>query len=143
MLNHKSNNSLGNGASIFDGALKQSKIRIVHNLFAMRVTRTIVYLSQLKDIAVLFPGDIHRLAEFILDCSEAADRINDITHQSNIRHSRPTLHGLSKHFAELTQVHVSLVVKKLEVLEVDFNSAIEFDLPDGTKKRKRAPKTFT
>lgn len=109
----------------------------------MRVTRTIVYLSQLKDIAVLFPGDIHRLAEFILDCSEAADRINDVTHQSNIRHSRPTLHGLSKHFAALTQVHVSDVVNKLEVLGVDFNSAVEFDLPEGAKKRRRAPKNVT
>lgn len=80
----------------------------------MRVKRTTVYLCQLKDITVLFPGDIHRLAEFILDCSEA-DRINDITHQSNIRHSKPTLHGLAKHFAELTQVHVPNVMKKLEV----------------------------
>ncbi|BDA76123.1 hypothetical protein CAL7716_102890 (plasmid) [Calothrix sp. PCC 7716] len=106
----------------------------------MRVIRTNVYLSQLKEIAVLFPGDIHRLAEFILDCSEAADRINDVTHKSNIRHSRPTLHGLAKDFAALTQVNVSDVVKKLEVLGVDFNSAVEFDLPDGAKKSKRAPK---
>lgn len=109
-------------------------------LFTMKVTRTTVYLSQLKEIAVLFPGDIYRLAEFILDCSEAADCINDITHQSNIRHSRPTLHGLAKNFAALTQVHVSDVIKKLEVLRVDFNSAVEFDLPEGVKKRKRAPK---
>lgn len=125
------------------GALKQSKISVVRYLLTMRVKRTTVYLSQLKDIAVLFPGDIYRLAQFILDCSEAADRINDITHQSNIRHSRPTLHGLSKHFAELTQVRLSLVVKKLEVLAVDFNSAVEFDLPDGAKKRRRAPKKVT
>jgi hypothetical protein len=108
----------------------------------MKVKRTTVYLSQLKDISVLFPGDIHRLAEFILDCSEAADRINEVTHQSNIRHSRPTLHGLAKDYAALTRTNYSDIIKKLEVLGVDFNSAVEFDLPDGAKKRKRAPKNI-
>ena len=109
----------------------------------MRVKRTIVYLSQLKDIAVLFPGDLHQLAKFILDCSEAADRINEVTNESNVRHSRPTLHGLASDFATLTRTNYSDAIKKLEVLGVDLNSAIEFDLPDGAKKRRRAPTNVT
>lgn len=61
----------------------------------MRKRRTTVYLSQLKDLAVLFPGDLHRLAEFIIDCSEAMDKINIATNRSNVSASRPTLNGLA------------------------------------------------
>jgi hypothetical protein len=93
----------------------------------MRKRRTTVYLSQLKDLAVLFPGDLYRLAEFIIDCSEAADKINSTTNRSNVRHSRPTLNGLARDFEILTKTPRLDIEKQLDLLGVDLNSAVELD----------------
>jgi hypothetical protein len=40
---------------------------------SMRKRKT-VYLSQTEELAILWPGDIHTLAEFIFRCYDAGDR---------------------------------------------------------------------
>lgn len=111
----------------------QCKIGVICYL-SMRKKRTTVYLSQLKDLAVLFPGDLYRLAKFIIDCSEAADKINTVTNRSNVRHLRPTLNGLARDFEFLTKASRADIEKQLELLGVDLNSAVELDDEDARDK---------
>jgi hypothetical protein len=73
-----------------------------------------VYLSQLEEFTILWLGDVHALAEFILCSYDAMDREVNASNQSSIQRSRPTLHGLAADFAMLTKVPRSRVEKEFQ-----------------------------
>jgi hypothetical protein len=63
-----------------------------------------VYLSQLEEIQILWPGDVRTLAEFILHCYDAKDRAVDSRQSASRMESRPTVHGLAGYFAWITGI---------------------------------------
>lgn len=87
-----------------------------------------VYLSQLEEFAILWPGDVHALAEFILRSYDATDREVNASNQGSIQRSRPTLHGLAGDFAMLTKVPRSRVEKEFQALGFSLGATVEFDL---------------
>ena len=60
-----------------------------------------VYLSQLEEIQILWPGDVRKLAEFVLRCCDARDVIANAKNEST-QTSRPTIHGLATDLARIT-----------------------------------------
>jgi hypothetical protein len=86
-----------------------------------------VYLSQLEEFAILWPGDVHALAEFILRSYDATDREVNASNQSSIQRSRPTLHGLASDFAMLTKVPRSRVEKEFQAFGFSLGATVEFD----------------
>ncbi len=93
----------------------------------MTPMRKIVNLSQLKEIAILWPGDVHMLAEFILRSYDARDREVNARSRGVIHKSRPTLHGLAGDFAMLTKVPESRVEREFQTRGLDLGVTVEFD----------------
>ena len=86
-----------------------------------------VYLFQLEQFTILWPGDVHTLAKFILRSYDARDRdINACSHGS-VPKSRPTFHGLAADFAMLTKVPESRVEREFQTRGLDLEATIEFD----------------
>ncbi|MFO7728211.1 MAG: hypothetical protein R6X11_07765 [Desulfonatronovibrio sp.] len=93
-----------------------------------------VYLSQLKNISILWDNDLYTLALFILRSFDAADREINEKNKGSIQKSRPTLHGLAADFAMLTKVPSYIVEKKLKSLGFNIGATVDFD--SATKKER-------
>ena len=89
--------------------------------------REIVYLSQIKNISILWDSDFYTLALFILRSFDATDREINEKNKGSIQKSRPTLHGLAGYFAMLTNVPSFIVEKKLKSLGFNIGAIVEFD----------------
>ena len=62
-------------------------------------------LSALRDMAVLFPGDLHELGVFLLKAYDGRDREANAKNSGvTVGPSRPTLHGLAAHYAHVTNI---------------------------------------
>jgi len=61
-----------------------------------------VYLSQLEEVEILWPGDVRMLAEFVLRAHDARDQQASLHNPGTRTRSRTTLHGLAVQFAQLT-----------------------------------------
>ena len=90
--------------------------------------REVVYLSQLKDFQILWPGDIRALAEFILRCCDANDKIANAKNSGGIQKSRPTIHGLVADYAYITNIPISRIERTLEDYGFNLAASIEFDV---------------
>jgi hypothetical protein len=93
---------------------------------APRKTKT-VYLSQLDEVAIQWPGDIRTLAEFLLHSGDAKAREMNAKNPGLIATSRPTVHGLVRHFANLTEIPSSRVEQELESRGFSLGALVEFD----------------
>ena len=89
----------------------------------------VVYLSQLKNVEILWPGDIHALAEFILRSNDVTDKVVNAQNPGTIIKSRPTLHGLAKSFGYIAKASKSDVEEKLKAAGLNLNAMVEYD-PD-------------
>lgn len=89
--------------------------------------REIVYLSQLKNISILWDGDLYALALFILRSFDATDREVNEKNNKSVQKTRPTLHGLAGDFAMLTKVPSFIVEKKLKSKGFDIGATVDFD----------------
>jgi hypothetical protein len=97
----------------------------------------VVYLSQLEELAILWPGDIRALAEFIVRSYDAGDRERNEANRGTIQKSRPTLYGLARDFSMLTRIQPSRVERELESHGFDLSATVELDLTAaGTKGAK-------
>jgi len=96
--------------------------------------RKTVYLSQLEELAILWPGDVRTLAEFILRSYDAEDRESNERSRGTIQKSRPTLHGLASEFAMLTRIQQSRVEREFESHGFDLGATVEFDLTAAETK---------
>jgi len=86
-----------------------------------------VYLSQLEDVQILWPGDVRALAEFVLRSFDAKDRIGNAGPSNSIVKSRPTLHGLAGHFAWISGVPEVQIERQLEEHGLFPGATVEFD----------------
>ena len=62
-------------------------------------------------VKILWPGDIHALAEFILRCRGVTDEIANARNTGSVQKSMPTINGLVGHFANVTDVPTSQIKK--------------------------------
>lgn len=89
--------------------------------------REVVYLSQLKDVQILWPGDIRALAEFEIRCCDAQDKIANARNHGGIQKSRPTIHGLAADFEHITNIPITTIKRTLEGYDFNLAASIEFD----------------
>ena len=89
-------------------------------------------ISALRDVAVLFPGDLHELGLFLGKVYAARDR------EANARNtgvttgpSRPTLHGLAAHYARVTDIDLWRIEGMLVKAGFDLGALVEFDPADS------------
>ncbi len=93
--------------------------------------RQIVYLSRIENLAILWPGDFHALALFILRSFDATDREVNKKNKTSIQKSRPTLHGLAGDFSRLTKVPNFIVERTIKSLGLNLGATVDFD-PDSS-----------
>jgi|GEM_PF-2189947 hypothetical protein len=88
-----------------------------------------VYLSQLEDVQVLWPGDVRALAEFSLRCHDAKDRIFNAGGHGSVRRSRSTLHGLAGYFARIADIPESQIEERFREHGLWPGATVEYDPP--------------
>ncbi len=93
--------------------------------------RETVYLSQLEEVQILWPGDVLTLAEFVLRCCDAKDKAAYIKSKS-IQKSRPTIHGMAGYFATITQIPILQIEHLFKSHGLNLASTVEFDLASNT-----------
>jgi len=93
--------------------------------------RETVYLSQLEEIQILWPGDVRALAEFVLRCYAAKDRAVDSSQSASRMESRPTVHGLAGHFAGIAGIPEVRIERQLEEHGLSLDATVEFDPPSA------------
>jgi hypothetical protein len=86
-----------------------------------------VYLSQLKEVSILWAGDIYMLAEFILRSHAATDRQRNAQNENTRVTSFPTLHGIALKFAILTGTPALRVEKEFTARGFNLGATVEFD----------------
>lgn len=89
-----------------------------------------ISLAVLRDVAVLFPGDLHELATFFLKACDARDREANAKNPRVVQKSRPTLHGLAGRYAQVTDISRDRVEKSLVEAGLELGAVVEFDRAD-------------
>ncbi|TVS17071.1 MAG: hypothetical protein EA424_13440 [Planctomycetaceae bacterium] len=93
-------------------------------------------LSALRDVAVLFPGDLHELGRFLCKAFDARDREANARNAGvRIGPSRPTLHGLAAQYAGATNIELRRVEGMLVAAGFSLGAIVEYDAAewaDGT-----------
>ena len=80
-----------------------------------------IYLKELLPVSVLFEGDFHELASFILRgfAAQAKDTIT---------RARPTIHGVARAYARLfIDIDPDKIEAKLRKLGYDLGATVEWD----------------
>ncbi|OHB82193.1 MAG: hypothetical protein A2W31_16145 [Planctomycetes bacterium RBG_16_64_10] len=90
-----------------------------------------ISLAAIRDVAVLFPGDLHELATFLLKARDARDREANAQNPRTIQKSRPTLHGLAAHYSQVTDISRDHVERMLVEAGFDLGAVVEFDPADS------------
>jgi hypothetical protein len=85
-----------------------------------------VCLSELKEIGILWPGDVHALADFILHAFDARDREANAV-GGVIRKSRPTVRGLAGYYSQLTDTPSSRIERELQARGLDLGAVLDSD----------------
>jgi hypothetical protein len=90
-----------------------------------------ISLTSLRDVAVLYPGDVHELARFVLKAGVARDREANARNPSTVQSSRPTLHGLARQYSQVTDIKQIEVERALVEAGLDLGAVVEFDSDDS------------
>ena len=85
-----------------------------------------LYLSQLKDVQILWPGDIYAFGEIVLRCYDARD-VRANAQGSSIQKSRPTLHGLAGYYAAIADIPREHIAAEFKKYGLDLGATVEFD----------------
>ena len=88
-------------------------------------------LVVLRDVAVLFPGDFHQLAVFVLKGRHARDRAANARNPRTVQKTRLTLHGLAGCYARATDISQTCVEQILIEAGLDLGALVEFDPADS------------
>lgn len=95
-------------------------------------------LSALRDVAVLFPGDLHELGLFLCKAFDARDgEANARNTGVCIGPSRPTLHGLAAHYARATNIELRRVEGTLVEAGFSLGAIVEYDAADSANESHR------
>ncbi len=79
-----------------------------------------ISVESLKGINVLFSGDIYHLAMFLLKTYDAKDA-------GTLSRSRPTLHGLAKHYANIANMNIDDILQVLWDHGMPKAATVEFE----------------
>jgi len=90
-----------------------------------------ISLRALRGVAVVYPGDVHELATFVLKTRVVRDREANAQNPMTVRKSRPTLRGLACHYAQVTDIHRVDVERTLVEAGLDLGAVVEFDSDDS------------
>ena len=90
-----------------------------------------VYLSQLEDVQILWPGDVRMLGEFVLRCYDAKDEIANAKN-SGIQKSRPTIHGLALILDRIMEVPETQIEQIFKSHGISLAATVEYDLAENT-----------
>jgi len=90
-----------------------------------------VFLRSLRDVAVLFPSDLHDLAAFVLKARDARDGEANAQNPRTVQRSRPTMHGLAAHYTQLTGISRDRIERILVEAGFDLGAVVEFDPADS------------
>jgi hypothetical protein len=97
-----------------------------------------VYVSQLDDLSVLWPGDIRALADFVLRSFDARDRERNASSRGTIQTSRPTVYGLAAIYAGIADIPRSPIKEEFEAHGLYLGATVEFDpAPEETNDPKQ------
>jgi hypothetical protein len=86
-----------------------------------------VYLSQLEDMQILWPGDVHALAEFVLRCYDARGRAGGPSQSTARMGSRLTVHALAGHLAWIAGIPEVRIERQFEEHGLSLDATLEFD----------------
>ena len=86
-----------------------------------------VPLSALRDVAVLFPGDLYELGLFLCKAFDARDRETNARNAGVRVASRPTLHGLAAHYARVTNIELRRIEAVLVEAGLGLGAVVDFD----------------
>ena len=86
-----------------------------------------VYLYQLKEIAILWPGDFQVFAGFMLRSYDAKDLIYNKKNKGSVVKSRPTLKLLANHYSTILDISQIEVERKILKEGLGIGATIEFD----------------
>ena len=89
--------------------------------------REIIYLSQLEEVQILWPGDVRALAEFVLRCCEARDKIANVRNKGR-QTSRPTIHSLAMVLERITEVPGMQIEQQFKSHGFSLAATVEYDL---------------
>ena len=84
----------------------------------MSTTREKISVESLKDVSVLFEGDIYELAFLLLKVNDAKDRGTD-------QLSRHTVHGLATAYCNLAQVEFEDIIRVFKRQGLPLGAIIE------------------
>lgn len=91
-----------------------------------------VPLSALRDVAVLFRGDLYELGLFLCKAFDARDRETNARNAGvRVGPSRPTLHGLAAHYARVTNIELRRIEAVLVEAGLGLGAAVDFDQADS------------
>jgi hypothetical protein len=90
--------------------------------------RAVVYLSQLRDVQVLWDGDFRAFAEFVLRSRDASDKIVNAQNRGYIQKSRPTLQMLAHYFSYMTEFAAPRIERLLKDHGFDIGATVDFDI---------------
>lgn len=86
----------------------------------------IVYLSQLENVQILWPGDMKALADFVIRCNIEKDKIY---HESTgaIQTSHPTVNGLAGRYANTANISCNEIRQKLNSYGLNLGAIVKRD----------------
>ena len=84
----------------------------------MSTTRQKISVESLKDVSVLFEGDIYELAQLLL-------KVNDTKMRGTKRISRDTVHGLATAYSHLAQVEFKDIIKVFKKHRLPLGAMVE------------------
>lgn len=105
-------------ASLPGSGTRRRRHRSGRQASSVRIAR--VHLARLKGIRVLFEGDLHQLAQFVL-------RAYDAEQAGTTSVARPTLHGLAGIYAAALHVDREAVEQVMKAHGLPLGATVEFD----------------
>lgn len=84
----------------------------------MSTAREKISVDSLRDVTVLFEGDIHELAQLLL-------RINDAKTRGTNTIARPTVHGLATVYCNLSRVEFEDIIRVFERHGLPLGAVVE------------------
>ena len=104
-----------------------------------RASRHEVPLGELRELGVMYPGDLHELATFVLKAYAARDREHNESNPPSVVYSRPTLYGLTQTYASVTNTWRERVERIVAEAGFDLGAVVVPDPAPGksdTLRRK-------
>ena len=102
-----------------------------------RTSRHEVPLGELRELGVMYPGDLHELATFVLKAYAARDREHNESNPPSVVYSRPTLYGLTQTYASVTRTSKTRAERIVVEAGFDLGANVGPDPPPGTSDALR------